>query len=192
MPSTPRTPKPPGTSSPSMPAAGSRARVARSMNWSLDEPRRCRRRRRWRCRRGSAPPARSCSCPRTRCTCRRRRCCTRSRGATTRCTISLPRARGRALAARGRAVCSTLLVEPLLAEGERDLVDRRHVAALDHGAELHVAEERDLALDVVGERAARCGRSGCRAGFRSPSARAPSAASASSSPRRRRRCTGRA
>ena len=51
-----------------------------------------------------------------------------------------------------------LLVESLLVERERDLVDRADVRALDHGAEFDVAEERDLALDVVGDRAARCGR----------------------------------
>ena len=33
-------------------------------------------------------------------------------------------------------------------EAERDLVDRPHVGALDHAAEVHVAEERDLPLDV--------------------------------------------
>jgi hypothetical protein len=37
-------------------------------------------------------------------------------------------------------------------EGERDLVDGRHVDALDHGPELDVAEQGDLALHVVGER----------------------------------------
>ena len=38
-------------------------------------------------------------------------------------------------------------------EAERDLVDGRDVAALDDRAELDVAEQRDLALDVLGERA---------------------------------------
>ena len=42
-------------------------------------------------------------------------------------------------------------VEALLAEAERDLVDRLHVGALDHALEVHVAEERDLALDVRAE-----------------------------------------
>jgi hypothetical protein len=37
-------------------------------------------------------------------------------------------------------------------ERERDLVDGRHVDALDHRAEVDVAEERDLALHVLGER----------------------------------------
>ena len=45
-----------------------------------------------------------------------------------------------------------LAVEALLEEAERDLVDRLHVRALDHAAEVHVAEERDLALDVRRER----------------------------------------
>ena len=48
--------------------------------------------------------------------------------------------------------CSDLLVEPLLVEAERDLVDRADVGALDDRAEFDVAEERDLALDVVGDR----------------------------------------
>ena len=64
----------------------------------------------------------------------------------------------RATAARsGSRVCEaeplqTRVVEALLVERERDLVDRRHVGALDHRAELDVAEERDLALDVVRQR----------------------------------------
>ena len=45
-----------------------------------------------------------------------------------------------------------LAVEPLLEEAERDLVDRLDVGALDHAAEVHVAEERDLALDVGRDR----------------------------------------
>ena len=69
-------------------------------------------------------------------------------------------------------------VEALLVEPERDLVDRAHVGALDHAAEVHVAEQGDLALDVGRDAAARSGRSGCRAGFRSASGRAPSAGSA--------------
>ena len=48
-----------------------------------------------------------------------------------------------------------LVVEALLVEAERDLVDRAHVGAFDDRAELHVAEERDLALDVVGDGAVR-------------------------------------
>ena len=45
-----------------------------------------------------------------------------------------------------------LAVEPLLEEAERDLVDRPHVGALHHAAEVDVAEERDLALDVGRDR----------------------------------------
>src|SRR4051812_9780562 len=43
-------------------------------------------------------------------------------------------------------------VEPLLVKDQRNLVDRPHVGALDHGAKFDVAEERDLALDLVGDR----------------------------------------
>src|SRR5687768_624287 len=42
-----------------------------------------------------------------------------------------------------------LVVESLVAERERDLVDGRYVGRFDHRPELHVAEERDLALDLV-------------------------------------------
>src|SRR5687768_947708 len=42
-----------------------------------------------------------------------------------------------------------LLVESLLVEAQRDLIDGAHVGALDDAPELHVAEERDLALHVV-------------------------------------------
>jgi hypothetical protein len=56
----------------------------------------------------------------------------------------------------GRAGESELLaddvVESLLAKDERHLVDRGHVARLDHLALGDVAEERDLAADVVRER----------------------------------------
>ena len=38
---------------------------------------------------------------------------------------------------------------------QRNLVDRPHVRTLDHAAEFHVAEERNLALDVVGDRSLR-------------------------------------
>ena len=44
------------------------------------------------------------------------------------------------------------LVEALLVEPERDLVDRADVRTLDHGAEFDVAEEGDLPFDVVGDR----------------------------------------
>jgi hypothetical protein len=43
-------------------------------------------------------------------------------------------------------------VEALRVEGERDLVDGRHVHALDHRAEIDVAEERDLALHLLRQR----------------------------------------
>jgi hypothetical protein len=36
-------------------------------------------------------------------------------------------------------------------EEQRDLIDRRHVTALDDRTELDVAEERDLALHILGE-----------------------------------------
>ena len=42
-------------------------------------------------------------------------------------------------------------VETLLAKRQRDLVDGRYVAALDHVSEVHVAEQGDLALRVVVE-----------------------------------------
>ncbi len=45
-----------------------------------------------------------------------------------------------------------LAVEPLFVELERDLVDRLDVRALHHAGEIDVAEERDLPLDVGGER----------------------------------------
>jgi len=48
-----------------------------------------------------------------------------------------------------------LLVEPLLVQLDRDLVDRHDVRALDHAAEVHVAELGDLALQVLGQRALR-------------------------------------
>ena len=44
------------------------------------------------------------------------------------------------------------VVEPFLAELERHLVDRGHVARLDHLANIDVAEERDLPADVVVQR----------------------------------------
>src|SRR5918992_2656703 len=64
------------------------------------------------------------------------------------------------LAPRGQArragrqvqLLDDLLVQPLRMERERNLVDGRRIGALDDGAELDVAEERDLALDVVRER----------------------------------------
>ena len=42
-------------------------------------------------------------------------------------------------------------VESLVVEAKRDLVDRADVGTLDHAVEIHVAEERDLALDVGGD-----------------------------------------
>src|SRR4030088_3134971 len=45
------------------------------------------------------------------------------------------------------------LVQALLVEEQRNLVDRRNVPALDHRAELNVAEEGDLALHFLGQRA---------------------------------------
>ena len=57
------------------------------------------------------------------------------------------------LASRAEAAGSTFSSKPCSWKRERDLVDRLHVRALDHAAEVHVAEERDLALDVGGERA---------------------------------------
>src|SRR4029453_9361560 len=47
------------------------------------------------------------------------------------------------------------LVESLFVEADRDLIDRRHVATLDHGSELHVAEQRDLAFDILAQRTLR-------------------------------------
>ena len=41
------------------------------------------------------------------------------------------------------------LVQPLRREVQGDLVDRRHVLGVDDGLDRHVAEERDLALDLV-------------------------------------------
>ena len=43
-------------------------------------------------------------------------------------------------------------IESLLVEAKRNLVDRAHVGALDDRAEFDVAEQRDLALHVVGDR----------------------------------------
>ena len=43
-------------------------------------------------------------------------------------------------------------IESLLQETHRDLVDRLHIGTLDHAAEVDIAEEGDLALDVGGER----------------------------------------
>ena len=77
---------------------------------------------------------------------------TRSCGTSTRCTISR-HARAPAPAARCRTSASTFSSNPCSWKRERDLVDRAHVGALDDGAEFDVAEERDLALDVVGDRA---------------------------------------
>ena len=48
--------------------------------------------------------------------------------------------------------CSTFSSKPCSWKRERNLVDRADVGALDDGAEFHVAEQRDLALDVVGDR----------------------------------------
>src|SRR5437763_14091674 len=45
------------------------------------------------------------------------------------------------------------LVESLLVKKKRNLVNRRNVAALDHGAEFDVAEESNLALDFFRQRA---------------------------------------
>ena len=71
-----------------------------------------------------------------------------------------------------------LAVEPLLVEAQRHLVDGRDVRRLDDAAEVHVAEERDLAAQVLGDRVLGPRDRGCPAGCRSPSARGPSAASA--------------
>ena len=85
---------------------------------------RSRRRRRSRCRRGSAPPARSCRRRAGRCTCRPPRCAPARAGAR----IAL--APSRATAARSGSLVSEpqplahLAVESLLVEAERDLVDR--------------------------------------------------------------------
>src|SRR5688500_18319633 len=43
------------------------------------------------------------------------------------------------------------LIESLFVEADGDLVDGRYVATLDHGAELHVAEQGDLPLDILAE-----------------------------------------
>src|SRR6185503_1769190 len=43
-----------------------------------------------------------------------------------------------------------LRIETLLVKDEGDLIDRAHVRTLDHRAEFHVAEQTDLALDLVG------------------------------------------
>jgi len=71
------------------------------------------------------------------------------------------------------------LVEPLLGQHDRHLVDRLHVLGGDDRFLRHVAEEGELGLDV-GERKRSCGRGGCSARSRSPGARARCAASASS------------
>src|SRR5205814_766983 len=44
-----------------------------------------------------------------------------------------------------------LVVETLLVKAQRNLINRTDVWTLDDAAEFHVAEERDLALDVVGD-----------------------------------------
>src|SRR5687768_13220425 len=44
------------------------------------------------------------------------------------------------------------LIESLLVEQQRYLVDARHIAALDDRAEFDVAEERDLSLHLFGQR----------------------------------------
>src|SRR3989475_10113855 len=47
---------------------------------------------------------------------------------------------------------STLFPYTTLFRSERDLVDRLHVRALHDAAEVDVAEQRDLALDLLGQR----------------------------------------
>ncbi len=47
------------------------------------------------------------------------------------------------------------LVDPFLGEGQRHLVDRRHIFRGNHRPLFQIAKERDLALDLVGEKAIR-------------------------------------
>jgi hypothetical protein len=62
------------------------------------------------------------------------------------------------------------LVEHLVVQHGRDLVDRIGIARLDHRFALHVAEQRHLPLVVFRESADRYGRAGCPAGCRSRAA----------------------
>ena len=49
------------------------------------------------------------------------------------------------------------LVEALLVEHERDLVEVAGVGGVDDGVDRHVAQVGDLALEALGERLRRCG-----------------------------------
>ncbi len=76
---------------------------------------------------------------------------------------------------------------PSLCSDERDLVDRRRVDRADHAADRHVAEQRDLLLEVAADRAVATGTRSRRAGGRASAAPSRSAAWAWSSARRRGR-----